>query len=414
MVANLEMNAFPIIETIDDVLPHIAGHEDSFFVKQTDFGCIVNYHSIVNAFGDMWTTSETGDVILNYSESVRRECRGLKFDETGRILSRPFQKFFNVDEKKETKLDALPWHHGVSSADKMDGSMLTITKASGKMRFMTKMGVTDTAIRFEEEFKRLAGENYEHFLDLVDSLQQHGATMIFEGVAPWNRIVVGYERAELVLLAVRMNVTGRYLDIHDFFGENMMSFVSKNFNIPIRHVDHERHDGMNDAVERLGAIKNSSGEEGRVFIFGNGVRAKSKTDWYRSLHASRDDFSSSPRRRLELALQGRLDDVLPILSEAEKEDAIRLSKMTSHAIHVWSGLIDDAVRDHVDHDQKTFALSEELKSLAEISPILKAVAFQSRNTPRESSRKCLVESLIRGCADAKRAGEIEFAMLNQC
>lgn len=78
---------YPIIETISDILPHLAGR-DEFVVAQRDGYTAVDYvYSLPDSFADPY----------------RKECRGLKFDPSGRILARPLHKFVNLGETEETQ-----------------------------------------------------------------------------------------------------------------------------------------------------------------------------------------------------------------------------------------------------------------------------------------------------------------------
>ena len=102
---------FPIITRIEDVLPHIEGF-DEIIVAEREGYKVINY---MVSTPRLWERS--------HGWEVRRECRGLIFDDEGRLISRPFHKFFNLGEKEETlpnNVDVTELHHIL---DKMDGSM---------------------------------------------------------------------------------------------------------------------------------------------------------------------------------------------------------------------------------------------------------------------------------------------------
>ncbi len=78
---------YPTIHHIDDVLPHIAGRSE-FVVAERDGYTAIDYNfALADTFDD----------------PMRLECRGIKFDADGKILARPFQKFFNIGEREDTQ-----------------------------------------------------------------------------------------------------------------------------------------------------------------------------------------------------------------------------------------------------------------------------------------------------------------------
>lgn len=88
--------------------------------------------------------------------------------------------------------------------DKLDGSMIHPCMIGGQMTFMTRAGVTPQSLAAldcaDAATLRLCAET-------VDA----GMTAMFEFTAPEHRIDIAYDRPALTLLAVRENVSGRYL-----------------------------------------------------------------------------------------------------------------------------------------------------------------------------------------------------------
>lgn len=125
---------FPAIHTINDVLPHIEGF-DEIIVAEREGYKVINY---------MVSTPRLWDRTPGWE--IRRECRGLIFDDTGHIMSRPFHKFFNLGEKEETLAQRVDIRRKHVVLDKMDGSMIRPILVHGALRLATKMGVTDIAI----------------------------------------------------------------------------------------------------------------------------------------------------------------------------------------------------------------------------------------------------------------------------
>jgi RNA ligase len=192
--------AFPKIRTIDDVLPHIAGR-DEFNVNDKGDYITINY---AVAFEDTFAMTGPDDL----GGAIRRECRGLKFYPSGEIAARPFHKFFNIGEREETQPHVLNFGSDHTIMTKADGSMLHPILIDSDIRWCTKAGITEVseiAERFVEN-----GRKYRYFALACIERQ---LTPIFEYVGPYNKVVLDYKEENMVLLAVRQNITGNYMDI---------------------------------------------------------------------------------------------------------------------------------------------------------------------------------------------------------
>lgn len=192
--------AFPEIRTINDVLPHIEGRSE-FIVAEREFGTVINYVVATTNTFDMTGPDDLGG-------AIRRECRGLIFDRDGNIMSRPFHKFFNVNEREETQARLIDMSQPHVIMEKRDGSMVRPITINGYIRLATKMGITEVAMQAEKFFAR--NVKYKDFcIWCIDK----GLTPIFEWTSPFNQIVLPYEEDILTLLAVRENISGKYLTI---------------------------------------------------------------------------------------------------------------------------------------------------------------------------------------------------------
>lgn len=192
---------FPEIRTIEDVLPHIDARSE-FIVAEREFGTVINY---MVSYTDTFDMTGSEDL----SGAIRRECRGLKFYPDGTIAARTFHKFFNMGEREETQPHLIDFSRDHTIMEKRDGSMLHPMKVNKDIRWMTKMGITSVSEQAEEFINK--NSKYQNFANWCIENQ---LTPIFEWTSPNNKIVIGYEIDELVLLAVRKNVTGEYLKIH--------------------------------------------------------------------------------------------------------------------------------------------------------------------------------------------------------
>jgi len=298
---------FPEIRTISDVLPHIEGR-DEFIVAEREGYTVINY---VVAMADTFGSVSIGSKLIrgapkefhyDYSSLVRRECRGLIFDRDGNIMSRPFHKFFNVNERDETQVNKIDMLQPHIIMEKMDGSMIRPILVDGYLRLATKMGVTEVSMQAEEWLAAQDSEYKEWLRAYIDN----GYTPIFEWVSPFNQIVLAYEEADLVLLAIRENVTGRYLDL-----DEEMTEIRCPFTVVPRYGSME-----GNIVDYINRQREAEGREGDIIAFADGHRLKIKNDWYVRIHKTLDRVKFD-RNIVDLILNEDVDDVIPMLPQEQ-------------------------------------------------------------------------------------------------
>jgi RNA ligase len=183
----------------------------------------------------MWREVEAGRVISNQSGSltlfkytqktiiddlwndVNRQARGIIFDLDGRVVARPFNKFFNMNEREETKAANLPWLDGFEIFEKLDGSCGTGYIGDSQWKLATPgsmesdQAVEGTAILHSyKEPETIDLDDGSVLVALSHNVKRYDlshlpvdCTPIFEIIYPENRIVVDYHGSrELVLLAI--------------------------------------------------------------------------------------------------------------------------------------------------------------------------------------------------------------------
>ena len=138
-----------------------------------------------------------------FDDPRRLECRGIKFDPSGRILARPFHKFFNLGERPELQPSEIDMRQPHTIMEKLDGSMIHPAVVHDRLVLMTRMGRTNVARHAE-------GLLTERLSGICRQLLEAGITPIFEFTAPVNRVIISYETPELHLLALRETVSGVY------------------------------------------------------------------------------------------------------------------------------------------------------------------------------------------------------------
>jgi RNA ligase len=288
---------FPIIKRIEDVLPAIVGR-DEFFVAERDGFIVINY---TVAYDTSFEIDET-DLMDNYGDMIptgimRRECRGIIFYPDGTIMSRPFVKFHNIGEREDTRIENIDMTRDHIIMEKMDGSMIRPMFVDGKVRLGTKMGITDVAVEAE-------GVVSDSQLEWMGIMMLQHCTPLFEYVSPENRIVLEYDAADLVLLAVRNNITGDYMDITLLDPNDFFTVVPTYGSVS---------GTLDDYVAQQ---RTAEGREGFIIQFDDGQMVKGKNDWYVRIHRVKDKIRTD-RHVLALLLENELDDVYPVLMDAD-------------------------------------------------------------------------------------------------
>lgn len=315
---------FPEIRCIDDVRPAIEGR-DEFIIAEREHYDVINY---MVAFPDTFDMdSEHG--------AVRRECRGLIFDKERNLISRPFHKFFNVGERVETQMANLDMSADHVIMEKMDGSMIRPLVINGELFLATKMGVTEIAM----EAMKVLGDNAKGWLR---GMFEKGFTPILEYIAPTNKIVIQYETAKLVLLAVRNNLTGEYSLPMDSPFEVVPTYGSMKGNIE-------------DYIARA---REQEGREGDIIRWTDGHMVKIKNDWYVRIHKVKDMIRTE-RHILNIIVNEEMDDLLPILDVEDVKTVKEYEKRFSVALDNVLGRIEGLVmiaKTMYGGDKKTVAL----------------------------------------------------------
>ena len=277
---------FPEIKTIDDVLPHIKDR-DEFIVAERDHYTVINY---VVAMQDTFHMDGPDDL----RGAIRRECRGLIFDLGGYIISRPFHKFFNLGERAETFPNMIKTDEITHIEAKLDGSMVRPFFVDNKLRWGTKMGVTDG---FSDRIEEFVSKN-PIYTQVALAYLKEGYTPIFEWYGPQNRIVVNYEKEDMKLLAARKMVTGQYIDVHK--GDIIVP----------------KYPSVKNVDEFIANTRGEKGIEGYIIVFQDGHRVKLKTDEYVRIHKTKDEIRFDFYIAQHI-LNEELDDVKPFLDESD-------------------------------------------------------------------------------------------------
>lgn len=315
---------FPHIRHIDDILPYIEGRPE-FRITEKDWYTVVGY----TVMGPDTFTHET-----LYGTGVLRECRGLVFETTtGRILSRPLHKIFNAGQIAETQLDLIDVSASHVVLDKLDGSMIRAIRVPDDpdhgFRLGTKAGITDTALRAEDYVS--AHPDYSKFIRMCIKA---GYTPIFEWCSRNDRIVVDYGPDDtLTLLALRDTVSGEYVSYHSYadYGQYWGVKVVNAVNL----------DGVDNIHDLVSSVRNSVGREGVVLRYEDGHMVKIKSDDYVLKHRAIDGLRTE-RDALRVVLEDTVDDLLPLLPEADADRLVAYQAKVNRALMVQENVISSA------------------------------------------------------------------------
>lgn len=198
-------DTFPVITNIEQVREAIHGRPEFIEADKGDY-VVFNY---------MVAHEDSFDC------PIRRECRGLIFDKNGKVLSRPFHKFFNLGQIAATQHHNIDWSRPHVILDKRDGSMLRPLLLGQDVRWATKMGVTEIGLMTENFVQ--SNPKYDVFSRAMIPTW----TPIFEYTSPQNQIVIRYPDDNLVLLAIRHTIEGWYVRYDD------LCAVARQYQIPV-------------------------------------------------------------------------------------------------------------------------------------------------------------------------------------
>ena len=301
---------FPINITLAEVR-EVIKDDHNFIIVEKDSYTVVNYVRM---------GSDTFPPVIDRASAIRRELRGLIFDtETGKVISRPYAKFFNYGERADvTDLNITESHHFL---EKLDGSMIRPIPIRGHIRWGTKMGVTEVSMQAE-----VFVANNLQYQKAAEYMIGIGMTPIFEWCSRQQRIVVDYPEDQLILTAVRSNFNGRYLN------HTTLSSFASFFDIPVVSCV-ESHDVSKTFEENIESVRKWEDREGIVIRFHDGSMVKVKADTYISLHRAKSMLENE-RDVVGLIIDEKTDDLMPLLSDDDKK------KLVDFQDAVWKDIYD--------------------------------------------------------------------------
>ena len=383
---------FPEIHNIDDVLWAIEGAPEFIRVEKDGYQ-VINY--VVMSADTFPALDYDTSVDKIVAAKVRRECRGLVFDLEGNLINRRYHKFFNVNERDETSVGNIDWSQPHHILEKLDGSMVSPCRVNGSIRWMTKMGITDTSMEAE-----VFVAQHPEYVEYAEMCFVVGITPIFEWCSNKNRIVLDYPEDRLVLTALRFNLTGGYLP----YDRMVKSIEGSSFDIPVV----KAYDYQDENI--IDIVRQQEDTEGVVVRFEDGHMVKIKSDWYVRIHKVKA-LLGSEKEVVSLILNNELDDLLPVLPHEDVLKVERFSEaMNSHLKQVSHELFEliNFCRDKY-KARKEFAIV----AAASIEPMHRSMIFKFFDIDIEEAMiyNAVIDTVKSHCSSNPQYAKVKEAFL---
>lgn len=218
---------------------HLPSADDGFIVNERDGKFLIAPAKVGRRFASDWTDDE-------------RWFRSVIVDANGRILSVGFPKFFNVGEHEgdtEILAAALATGEEVRLTEKVDGSLAIRSVIDGEVVFRTR--ATFDGGPHGKAMRAIAASDYPALLD--PEFMKH-SSLLFEFVSPSFRIVVAYERPDLVLIGAVDHASLRlatYAELQELAAANGLHLVESH---PVPTSLEELTETIGQVVGREGVV----------------------------------------------------------------------------------------------------------------------------------------------------------------
>ena len=249
--------------------------------------------------------------IKDKPEITAHELRGLTFvfNEDGTIFNRYLlmDKFFNLNQSECSTYTLLKDEKIKEITYKEDGSILSFIKLpNGKAIAKTKGSFeADQAIRAQALY-----ESNPYIKRFVDYCLINNIVAIFEFVGPTNRVVLRYDKTDLVIIKLRNNLTGEYISIKD---------------IPLEIVEGNTLVKTFDDLtldELIAKCETDKDYEGFVVTFESGKMIKLKLLDYIALHNLHTEDLHREDSIIYLIVEEQIDDIIAQLAEDDERRTI--------------------------------------------------------------------------------------------
>lgn len=283
------------------------------------------------------------------TQITAHELRGLTFvwNQDGSLFSHYLlmDKFFNLNQSECSSYGILKNQKIKEITYKEDGSILSFIKLpNGKIIAKTKASFeADQAIKAQA----LYNDN-PSIQKLVRYCLDNNIVPIFEYVSPTNRVVLKYDKTDLVLIKLRNNLTGEYIHVSDIPTEILTG------NTLVKTFDGYTLDDL------MAKCETDTGYEGFVVTFENGKMIKLKLLDYIALHNLHTEEIHREDSLIYLVVNEQIDDVLAQLEETDERRKLiyDIIDVVNHYIgRNYKGVKD--LMETYDGDRKTFFMTNQ-------------------------------------------------------
>lgn len=269
------------------------------------------------------------------------ELRGLCFthNEDGSVHKRylMLDKFFNLNQCPQYQLEDVKHKTIRKIMDKMDGSVMRFIKLpNGEV-------VAKSKTFFDNDQTKMAMAYYnskEDFRKFINESLDKNIAVILEIVSRLNRIVVQYQETKLVVIEMRDEETGQYLDVHNHE-------LIKKYNVEIVEDETAKYvqqgdstlDVFNKLFEQKATLVN---KEGWIIEFTDGQLLKLKCDEYCRLHGILTDGFSKENIFMIMIVDNTIDDALAELAIDDPRREV-VEKITTAFSHYLSRKVKEVI-----------------------------------------------------------------------
>lgn len=306
--------------------------------------------------------------IGNKWNALSEISRGVVLDyETGELLSLPYHKFFNVNERDGSRLSEFDLSDRVYVMEKLDGNMVHAFKdGDGRVYYGTRSKVTDSLHTDVAREWMERNVNAEYLIGLLDA----GYTPLFELLFETGHeyaLKVSYGARELRLTAVRSRETGEYVMPEELAG------IANGLGIGVASYEAEK--SMFDAWSDRDTLTNI---EGYVMVFGSGLFVKVK---------SRDYLAGSEVRMWEHDLSRDAVTlwkiVLDWMREGEEDD--RIANLSTESMRADARVAVEELLDGLREVTRVYGLALAEYDVADRKALAKRFASEDRYDKMEQA-----------------------------
>lgn len=280
--------------------------------------------------------------VLNYSQlnspsqqPIVKECRSLILDKNFDVVSRSFDRFFNLNEKP---CSTFSFEQDMKLYEKIDGSIINIYFFDGKWNVGTKSAAfgefassRTKNISFYENVLNTLNCNDNQFQNFFNQFDKD-YTYIFEFASLDNQVIKRYLEPKISLLAIRNKKSGEYLFGSDF-DKQLIQFKTFGFSSPTEY----KINSIDDIYSHLKQLKGF--DEGFV-LYKNGCPiAKIKTLSYVTLSLIKSEQGPTLENLSKIIIVGEESEFLtyyPDLSERVFELKNRYETNKALFFDIWN------------------------------------------------------------------------------